>query len=59
MEIGYVVPTRGSFTNYVYNRRGVGDKKNCLFVNFNTIENVNVGGQVVKKSQNLVNVVCE
>ena len=30
-----------------------------LFVNFHTIENVNTGGWVVKKSQNLVNVICE
>ena len=34
-----------------------------LFVNFHTLENVNaaqaVRGSVVKKSQNLVNVVCE
>ena len=34
-------------------------QKYPLFVNVYTIENVNTGGQVVKKSQNLVNVVCE
>ena len=35
---------RGSFTNYVYKRRGVGGQKNRLFVNIYTIENVNGGG---------------
>ena len=30
-----------------------------LFVNIYTIENVNAGGRWSKKSQNLVNVVCE
>ena len=30
-----------------------------LFVNVYTIENVNLGGLVVKKSQKLVNLVCE
>ena len=30
-----------------------------LFVNVHTIENVNTGGQVVKTSLNLVNIVCE
>ena len=42
---------RGSFTNYVYKRRGVGGQKNRLFVNIYTIENVNGGGKVVKNSQ--------
>ena len=40
-----------AFTNYVYKRRGVGGQKNGLFVNFYTIENVNGGEWVVKKSQ--------
>ena len=35
---------KGSFTNYVYKRRGVGGQKNRVFVNFYTIENVNGGG---------------
>ena len=35
---------KGAFTNYVYKRRGVGDQKNQLFVNFYTIENINGGG---------------
>ena len=30
-----------------------------FFVNIHTIENVHAGGYVVKKIQNLVNVVCE
>ena len=30
-----------------------------LFINFHTVENVNGCGQVVKKSQNFANVVCE
>ena len=52
---------KGPFTNYVYKRRGVGGQKNRLFVNFYTIEIVNlwvfwVGGQ---KKPNLVNEVCE
>ena len=42
---------KGAFTNYVYKIRGVGGQKDQLFVNFYTIENVNGGGQVVKKSQ--------
>ena len=42
---------KGPFTNYVYKKRGVGGQKNRLFVNFYIIENVNGGGQVVKKSQ--------
>ena len=37
----------GAFTNYVYKRRGVGGQKNLLFVNFETIENINGGGWVV------------
>ena len=48
---------KGPFTNYF--QVGVGGPKNQLFVNFYTIENVNRGGQVVKKNPNLVNVVCE
>ena len=35
---------KGPFINYVYKRRGVGGQKNCLFVNFHTIEKVNEGG---------------
>ena len=35
---------KGSFTNYVYKRRGVDGQKNQLFVNFYTVENVNGGG---------------
>ena len=35
---------KGAFTNYIYKRRGVGGQKNRLFVNFDTIENVNGGG---------------
>ena len=43
-----------------FTRRGRQVVQKCpLFVNVHTIENVNAGGQVVKKSQNLVNVVCE
>ena len=39
-----IVCTKGPFTNYVYKRRGVGGQKNRLFVNIDTIENVNGGG---------------
>ena len=37
---------QGVFTNYVYERRGVGGQKNRPFVNFYTIENVNEGKEV-------------
>ena len=43
-----------------FKRRGRWVVQKCpLFVNVHTIANVNAGGYVVKKSQNLVNVVCE
>ena len=48
---------QGPFTNYV----GWGQviQKCPLFVNVLKVENVNEGGQVVKKSQKFVNLVCE
>ena len=43
-----------------FTRRGRQVVQKCpFFVNVYTIENVNTGGQVVKRSQNRVNVVCE
>ena len=48
---------RGSFPNYVYKRRWVGVPKCPLFVNNYKVEHLNAGRQVVKKSQNLVNVI--
>ena len=53
--------SKGSFTNYVYKRRGVArqSKDVDFFVNVHKVENANKGGQVVKEIQNLVNVVCE
>ena len=51
---------KGSFTHYVYKTRWIGGPKMSILFNVHTIENVNAGGEVVKKkSQNLVNVVCE
>ena len=52
----YSILVRGPFTNYVYKRKGVGGPK---IVNVHKVENVNRGGEVGKKSQNFVNVVCE
>ena len=54
-----IISLRGrSLTTFTRQGRQVVQK--CqLFVNGYTIENINAGGQVVKKSQNLVNAVCE
>ena len=46
-------------STYVYNRKGVGGSKYPLFVNIHKVENVKRGDMVIKKSQNLANVVCE
>ena len=53
------VSDKEPFTNYVYKSRGVSGQKNRLFVNFDTIENVNGRGLGGQKKPNLVNVVCE
>ena len=45
--------TKGSFTNYVYKRTGVGSPNMSTFVNVHNVENVNRGGKVVKKAKNL------
>ena len=49
----------GLFTNYVYKRRGVGTPKMLIFVNVHKVKNVTGGGKWSKKSQKIVNVVCE
>ena len=43
--------TLGSFTNYVYKRRGVGSPKMLNFFNVHVVEIVNKGGYVVKKAK--------
>ena len=35
---------KGSFTNYVYKRRGVGGPKMYFFANVHKVENVNAEG---------------
>ena len=48
--MSYCWRPQGPFTNYIYKWRGVGGQNNRIFVNFYSIENVNGGGQVVKKT---------
>ena len=55
------IASKGSFTNYVYERKGVGSPKILTFCQQRSLgrkyQQKGVGGQ--KKSQNLDNVVCE
>ena len=49
---------KGSFTNYVYKKRLVGSPKMSIFI-MQKLSTRRGGGEVGKKSQKLVNIVCE
>ena len=61
MPLKYLITTtfKGSFTNYVYKRRGVGGPKNGHFLKLLYHRKCKRRGVGSQKKTNLVNVVCE
>ena len=54
-----LIEMRGGYHSGVIHKLRSQDEIGRWSKNVHTIKNVNAGGQVVKKSQNLVNIVCE